>query len=118
MSIMHRKTGITLLFLLLALSTLTGCHGKGGQKSFSIPEQLDTSRQYEITFWAKNDTNKTQTDIYKKAITDFQTLYRTSLLISVCIRIMEKFIMMLSPILPRIPRPTYASPTPTISPPI
>ena len=48
---------------------------KGGQKSFSIPEQLDTSRQYEITFWAKNDTNKTQTDIYKKAITDFQTLY-------------------------------------------
>ncbi len=75
MSIMHRKTGITLLFLLLALSTLTGCHGKGGQKSFSIPEQLDTSRQYEITFWAKNDTNKTQTDIYKKAITDFQTLY-------------------------------------------
>lgn len=53
MSIMHRKTGITLLFLLLALSTLTGCHGKGGQKSFSIPEQLDTSRQYEITFLGK-----------------------------------------------------------------
>lgn len=25
--------------------------------------------------WAKNDTNKTQTDIYKKAISDFEALY-------------------------------------------
>lgn len=40
-----------------------------------MPEEFDTSRQYEITFWAKNDTNKTQTDIYKKAIDDFQALY-------------------------------------------
>ena len=40
-----------------------------------MPEAFDTSRQFEITFWAKNDTNKTQTDIYKKAIADFETLY-------------------------------------------
>lgn len=26
-------------------------------------------------FWAKNDTNKTQTEIYKKAIADFEALY-------------------------------------------
>ena len=40
-----------------------------------IPEEFDESGQYEITFWAKNDTNKTQTAIYQKAIADFETLY-------------------------------------------
>ena len=40
-----------------------------------MPESFDTSRQYEVVFWAKNDTNKTQTDIYKQAIEDFQQLY-------------------------------------------
>ena len=32
---------------------------------------LMKQKAYEITFWAKNDTNKRQTDIYKKAIEDF-----------------------------------------------
>lgn len=54
---------------------LTGCHGSGEQRSFQIPEEFDTSRDYEISFWAKNDTNKTQTAIYEKAIDDFQELY-------------------------------------------
>ena len=54
---------------------LTGCHGSKGMADFTVPEEFDTSRNYEITFWAKNDTNKTQTDIYKQAIEDFQTLY-------------------------------------------
>lgn len=61
-------------FLLSAL-TLTGCHGSKGMEDFTVPEEFDTSRNYEITFWAKNDTNKTQTDIYKQAIADFQNLY-------------------------------------------
>lgn len=55
--------------------TLTGCHGSRGPAEFSMPDAFDTSRDYEITFWAKNDTNKTQTDIYKKAISDFEALY-------------------------------------------
>lgn len=54
---------------------LAGCHGSSGRKAFEIPEEFDTSKEYEITFWAKNDTNKTQTDIYAKAIADFETLY-------------------------------------------
>lgn len=58
----------------LSLS-LTGCHGSKGLPEFTVPEEFDTSRNYEITFWAKNDTNKTQTDIYKKAIADFEALY-------------------------------------------
>ena len=44
-------------------------------ETFAIPAQFDESRQYEIVFWAKNDTNKTQTRIYQKAIEDFEKLY-------------------------------------------
>lgn len=54
---------------------LTGCHGRREQAEFAVPESFDESQTYEITFWAKNDTNKTQTDIYKQAIEDFQELY-------------------------------------------
>ena len=55
--------------------TLTGCHGREGLAAFEIPVEFDVSQNYEITFWAKNDTNKTQTDIYEKAIDDFEALY-------------------------------------------
>ncbi len=74
----HRKHYIRLLSictLLAMLLSLSGCHGSRGMEAFQIPESFDTSRDYEITFWAKNDTNKTQTDIYRKAIEDFQELY-------------------------------------------
>lgn len=54
---------------------LTGCHGREGLAPFRMPEQFDTAREYEITFWAKNDTNKTQTAIYERAIEDFEKLY-------------------------------------------
>ena len=54
---------------------LTGCHGSTDRASFEIPEEFDESKTYEITFWAKNDTNKVQTNIYNKAIEDFEKLY-------------------------------------------
>lgn len=62
------------LFLFLPL-LLSGCHGSRETAEFSVPETFDETRNYEITFWAKNDTNKLQTDIYKQAIDDFQKLY-------------------------------------------
>lgn len=62
------------LLLILAL-TLTGCHGSKEKTAFQIPETFDETRNYEITFWAKNDTNLTQVEIYKRAIADFQALY-------------------------------------------
>ena len=76
-SLCFRKSArIALIAVLLLCSLiLTGCHGTKGLKEFEIPESFDTSRNYEITFWAKNDTNKTQTDIYAKAISDFEALY-------------------------------------------
>lgn len=64
-----------LLAGLVCLTVLSGCHGSVGQSEFSVPESFDESVQHEITFWAKNDTNKTQTEIYEKAIRDFEALY-------------------------------------------
>ena len=65
-----------LLVMVLALMMgFTACHGSVERSAFEIPEEFDTTQTYEITFWAKNDTNKTQTDIYEKAIEDFQKIY-------------------------------------------
>lgn len=61
--------------IICSILILTGCHGSKGLNAFVIPEEFDTSRTYEINFWAKNDTNKTQTAIYEKAIADFEELY-------------------------------------------
>ena len=57
------KIVIAALFLLGAAALLGGCHGKVQTSSFSAPEHFDTGKDYTITFWAKNDTNKTQVKI-------------------------------------------------------
>ncbi len=64
-----------LLLLALCLPLLSGCHGSRGLNEFVIPESFDETKTYEITFWAKNDTNKAQTRIYEKAIEGFEALY-------------------------------------------
>ena len=80
---MKRVLSLFLLFSLLV--SLCGCHGRKVVRSdsseetqttaFLVPENFDTSRQFEITFWAKNDNNMTQVDIYHQAISDFQEIY-------------------------------------------
>ena len=72
---MKRKLAPAAALLAAALLGLTACHGQREQAAFTVPAQFDESRDYEITFWAKNDTNMAQTNIYKQAIEDFQTLY-------------------------------------------
>ena len=69
------KRIVSCVLILTVLLSFTGCHGAPERKVYEIPEAFDTSRNYEITFWAKNDTNITQVNIYKKAIEDFQALY-------------------------------------------
>ncbi len=59
----------------LCCALLTGCHGSRERSSFTVPDALDESRSFELTFWAKNDTNKTQTAVYEKAKNDFEALY-------------------------------------------
>ena len=69
------KKLISVTLVLILLLSCTACHGSQEAKVFEIPEEFDTSRNYEISFWAKNDTNKTQVNIYEKAIRDFEELY-------------------------------------------
>ena len=63
------------LAALMLLPCLSGCHGANKLESFSVPENFDENEKYEITFWAKNDTNLTQVAIYEKAVADFEALY-------------------------------------------
>lgn len=74
---MKKKVRGVLLTVLAAACgfVLAGCHGSKGLEAFVMPEEFDSAREYEITFWAKNDTNKTQTAIYEQAIADFEKLY-------------------------------------------
>lgn len=73
---MRKRTFAALMLVgTMVMGLLTGCHGAKESKAFEIPEDFDTSKNYEITFWAKNDTNKTQTNIYNKTIKAFEELY-------------------------------------------
>ena len=70
-----KKRLLAFALVLLCLLSMTGCHGAEGMAPFSMPSEFDTDRQYEITFWAKNDNNQDQVAIYRQAIHDFQALY-------------------------------------------
>ena len=61
------------LLLCLLSGGLPRQPGAGGLHRAGQP--LTPADNYEITFWAKNDTNKRQTDIYRQAIAEFQELY-------------------------------------------
>ncbi len=77
------KKILSLLLLVSLLISMCACHGNLATASydeelasaFAVPEAFDTSRNYEVTFWAKNDTNMTQVGIYKQAIADFEAIY-------------------------------------------
>lgn len=72
---LFRKILFSISMSVFACFLLTGCHGRKSLDAFEIPENFDASKQYTVTFWAKNDTNKAQTKIYEKAIKDFEALY-------------------------------------------
>ncbi len=69
------SAALAVLTALLLIIPFVACHGSKGLPAFAVPEAFDAGRDYEISFWAKNDTNKTQVEIYKKAISDFEALY-------------------------------------------
>ncbi len=70
-----RIIACVLMCALLIPCVLTGCHGAKDIAVFRIPDEFDTTREYNIVFWAKNDTNQTQKEIYEQAIRDFEALY-------------------------------------------
>ncbi|MBQ4576794.1 MAG: extracellular solute-binding protein, partial [Firmicutes bacterium] len=71
----NKGLALFLALVMMILTLATGCHGAKGMAEFVIPEEFDETRDYEITFWAKNDTNKAQTAVYEQAIKDFEALY-------------------------------------------
>lgn len=85
--IRNKVTALIAAFTIITSSfMMTACHGKvikddselnSSTISFDLPEGyvFDESKSYEITFWAKNDTNKNQRDIYARAIDEFEELY-------------------------------------------
>ena len=52
---MRKRCKRVVLCCLIGLMILmcSGCHGSVEKSAFVIPEEFDTSREYEITFWAK-----------------------------------------------------------------
>lgn len=70
-----KKRIIMLLTVILTMIGLASCHGRMYIPNFVCPDELDMSREYNITFWAKNDSNPTQRRIFEKAITDFEAIY-------------------------------------------
>ena len=64
--------------LLVALSICifaSSCHGARETVAFEVPSNFDASKEYNITFWAKNENNSSQRSVYDKAIEDFEKLY-------------------------------------------
>ena len=72
---MLRKVIILSLLVLLFAALLTSCHGKKETQSTSVPTDFDVSKNYEITFWAKNENNATQRGVYDAAIEKFEEIY-------------------------------------------
>ena len=66
---------IFLLVIFIFAILACGCHGKKSGESFEMPTEFDDSKKIELSFWAKNDTNVTQSRIYEKAAEDFNRLY-------------------------------------------
>jgi len=72
----HMQKAVSLIILCALICVFTaGCHGSRRIAAFAIPESFDMEREYEITFWAKSDTNINQTRTYEQAISAFQEIY-------------------------------------------
>lgn len=70
---------LRIISIVLVISTLcvlvSSCHGKKKNTAFNVPSSFDTSKTYNLTFWAKNDSNVTQKKIYEKTILNFESIY-------------------------------------------
>ena len=71
----NKKRIVAAVCAAAAVVSVSGCHGSRKTSEFAVPDSLNENSSITVTFWAKNDTNRTQTDIYRKAIEDFQSYY-------------------------------------------
>lgn len=66
---------LVLVMLFATVLALSACHGRSVLPTFEMPDEFDETKQYSITFWAKNDNNKYQQAIYRDAVARFEALY-------------------------------------------
>ena len=71
---MSSKLCILLVFV-LSILVLASCHGSKERASFEVPDSFDESKSYEIVFWAKNENNATQRQVYADAVAAFEALH-------------------------------------------
>lgn len=70
-----RRIFALLLLLLISAVLLCSCHGIEEKDAFEIPKDFDAEKEYKITFWAKNENNSSQREVYNAAIERFEALY-------------------------------------------
>ena len=66
---------VLLISPLLCSLLMFSCHTRKTMNAFDVPNEFDTSKQYEITFWGKNENNETQRNVYANAVAEFEKLY-------------------------------------------
>ena len=71
---MKKRILLVLVLLFVAIASF-GCHKGKVRGKFQIPEDFDDTKEYNITFWSKNDSNKVQKQIYNDAIKRFNEYY-------------------------------------------
>lgn len=71
---MKKRIILTLLLLFIGVA-LVGCHKATKRDVFVVPTEFDESKEYTITFWSKNDSNKVQKQIYGETIARFNEYY-------------------------------------------
>lgn len=72
---MMKSKNLSFFSIIFVLFAFSSCHGYKTLKPFEMPQTFDDSKTFELSFWAKNDTNKIQTAVYEKAISDFEKIY-------------------------------------------
>ena len=73
---MNMKKRVLLIVLVLFICLVSfGCHRGRLRSPFVMPEDFDDTKDYYITFWSKNDSNKEQKAIYNDTIKRFNEYY-------------------------------------------
>ena len=70
-----KRLFILSLFLVFAIVTLCSCHGVNDRVAFEMPDDFNAEKEYNIVFWAKNENNSVQREVYNNAISEFEKLY-------------------------------------------
>ena len=66
---------LAILLIVSVFTSLTACHGLVELPEFHVAEDFDPDAPIDITFWAKNENNRTQQDVYRNAVAGFEKLY-------------------------------------------